>query len=282
MKCKVCSQEAPFFDNALVLQKHTVSYFKCASCGFVQTEEPHWLQESYAEAINRADVGLVDRNLGLARTARSIIPFFFNADAKFIDYGGGYGLFVRMMRDYGFDFYWHDLFCDNLFARGFAAEPSLQDAYELLTAFEVFEHMSDPIEEVGRMLKLSRNILFTTLVLPRNAPKPNEWWYYQLDQGQHVSFYTLKSLSILAEKFRVKLYSDGRSLHLLSGKRRSSPAFIFLSYKSKLLPLLRMLWGRKSLIPSDYKAITGKELSWHMPDVAGFGRSVHKNRDKRR
>jgi hypothetical protein len=43
----------------------------------------------------------------------------FDANNRFIDYGGGYGLFVRLMRDAGFDYYWFDKFCDNVLSKGF-------------------------------------------------------------------------------------------------------------------------------------------------------------------
>ena len=260
MKCRICSKEAPLFQTAIVLQKYSVSYFKCNFCGFMQTEEPYWLQESYAEVINRSDVGIVDRNIKLAKMTRSIISRYFNADAKFIDYGGGTGLFVRMMRDYGLDFYWRDLYCKNIFALGFEADSSSGLEYELLTAFEVMEHLPEPVQEIERMLKMSGNILFTTLPLPAKTPKLDKWWYYSLDYGQHISFYSVKSLSVLAERFHVKLYSDGWYLHLLTSKNFSELAFKLLSLKNKAPYLLRRFCGKKSLIPIDYKAFTGKDF----------------------
>jgi hypothetical protein len=50
---------------------------------------------------------------------------------------GGYGMFVRLMRDGGFDFHREDPLCDNLFAQGFDRQDD--GTFELVTAFEVFE-----------------------------------------------------------------------------------------------------------------------------------------------
>ncbi len=43
----------------------------------------------------------------------------------FLDYAGGYGVFTRLMRDIGFDFYWHDPYTQNLFANGFEKDIKL-------------------------------------------------------------------------------------------------------------------------------------------------------------
>lgn len=259
MNCAICGADSSFFANAEMLGKYTVSYFRCEQCGFIRTEEPYWLGEAYAEPINRNDVGLVDRNFRLSKAAKAVISAFLNPDAKFIDYGGGTGLFVRLMRDAGFDFYRHDKYCDNIFAQEFEVESGNNDRYELLTAFEVFEHLANPVEEIENMLAYSENILFTTEIVPSGTPKPGEWWYYIPEYGQHVSFYTVESLSALARKFSLKLCTNGRSLHLLS-VNKISPVMFGLVCRHRVMALVNAVMKRPSLIPSDYKRITGKNL----------------------
>jgi 2-polyprenyl-3-methyl-5-hydroxy-6-metoxy-1,4-benzoquinol methylase len=139
MNCKICASSSTFFANAKLLNKYDVDYFKCTDCGFVQTEDPYWLAEAYSEAIAGSDIGLVTRNMNLSACAQLLIEQYFNSDGKFLDYGGGYGLFVRLMRDAGFNFYWSDKFCKNLFAQGF--EDNGKSEYELVTAFELLEHL---------------------------------------------------------------------------------------------------------------------------------------------
>jgi hypothetical protein len=98
-----------------MLAKYDVVYFRCASCGFVQTEEPHWLPESYSSAINDVDIGPINRAITSSRLLEGIILTSFDKAGKFVDYGGGHGVLVRLMRDRGFDFYWRDPHCENLF-----------------------------------------------------------------------------------------------------------------------------------------------------------------------
>ena len=251
VKCKVCSNFSHNFSSAIVLNKYSVEYFRCENCGFVQTEEPYWLNESYSQAISRIDVGLVGRNIRLAKTTKAIINAFFNSNGMFIDYGGGIGLCVRLLRDAGFDFFHCDKYSENILAQGFEAESYRGRSYELLTAFEVFEHLTNPLDEIQQMLAFSKSILFTTELLPVDCPKPENWWYYGLEHGQHVSFYTLRSLKLLAEKTGLSLYSDGNSLHLLTPKK-ISPILLRLVIKPDIAYFINRIYKRTSLIPSDY------------------------------
>ncbi len=104
------------------------------------------------------------------------------------------------MRDAGYDFFWQDIYTQNLFARGFEAPPH-QQRFECITAFEVFEHLVDPLKEMESMMVLSDNILFSTSLVPEPTPKANEWYYYGFEHGQHVSLYSAKALNIIAQKF---------------------------------------------------------------------------------
>jgi len=123
-----------------------------------------------------------------------LLALFFNKNGKFLDFAGGYGVFVRLMRDIGFDFVLYDKYTQNLFAKGFEYNPSHK--IEAITTFESFEHFAKPMDEIESMLKISKNIIFSTELLPDPIPKPEDWWYYGLEHGQHISFYS-KKLSIL-------------------------------------------------------------------------------------
>lgn len=215
--CRVCGGAAePIFD-AVVLRKHHVRYFRCAACGFLETEEPHWLAEAYAEAITLQDTGLVARNLALAEPVAVLLYSFFARDGKFVDFAGGLGLFTRLMRDIGYDFRTYDPNAVNVLARGFDARPD-EPGVELVTSFESFEHFVNPPAEVERMARMSRNILFSTELLPSPIPRPEEWWYYGLPHGQHVAFYERRTLEFLAARHGLRYCSFG-PLHLFTEKR---------------------------------------------------------------
>lgn len=56
------------------------------------------------------------------------------------------------------------------------------------------------------MLQLSNTIIFSTEILPKPVPKPDDWWYYAFEHGQHISFYLLRTLNYLADKFDLNLF----------------------------------------------------------------------------
>ena len=70
MECKICESESHKFAKASVLGRYEVDYFQCSNCGFVQTEDPYWLEEAYSDAIASSDVGLVFRNTMLSQKSQ--------------------------------------------------------------------------------------------------------------------------------------------------------------------------------------------------------------------
>lgn len=240
MKCKICNNETKVIFNREILNKYPVNYNQCTDCGFIQTDEPFWLDEAYKNPINIDDTGLVARNILLAKRSAAVLFFQFNRNKKFLDFAGGYGLFTRLMRDYGFDFYWTDPYTPNLFARGFEIDLSSQkNKFEAVTVFECFEHFVDPIAEIEKLLKFSKNILFSTEIFSSGTPKPDEWEYYSFNHGQHISFYSLDTLKYIKDKFGLHLCTNGKSFHLLSVEKMNNFLFSALLKISLMgIPLL--------------------------------------------
>lgn len=257
MNCKVCSAKSENVFSAKILHKYDIDYYHCSNCGFLQTEEPYWLIESYDSAISIEDTGLLKRNLALAKTTSVIIRSFFNKGGAFLDYAGGYGIFVRLMRDIGFAFYWSDQFAQNLLARGF--DFNGDEKIELITAFECFEHFNNPITEIEKMLHISNNVLFSTRVYNGKPPQPDSWWYYSLNSGQHISFYSVNTLKFIADKYKLYLNTDNKSLHLLSKKKINNTYFNLLKKMSfsGLAGILNL--SLKSKTDIDHEILKSKE-----------------------
>lgn len=268
--CKICDAASRPFGNARVLGRHDVRYYRCDVCGFVQTERPYWLDEAYGTALIAADVGVAQRNIELAAVTQAVIQQFFRADHRFLDYGGGYGLFVRLMRDRGFDFRWHDRYAENLLSRGFEAAAD-SNGFELVTAFEVLEHLVDPVPDVEDMLRRGDSLLCTTRVLPATNPKPNEWWYYALSGGQHVSLFTLDALRRLAARVGRRLVTDGVSIHLITSHEVAEWLFRLVT-RQPALGLLNRVRRRQSLMPADFQSLTGERVVEDQQLASGRGR----------
>jgi len=252
-QCKICLSESEYKFTAKILNKYDVKYYECIACQFIQTENPYWLPEAYASAITSQDIGLLYRNNLYAPIVSLMIKLFFDTKARFLDYGGGYGVFVRLMRDRGFDFYRYDTYCENIFASTFDSNDS--SLYELITSFEVFEHMVDPIQEIEKMLKKGRSIFFSTELQPKNINGADDWWYVMPETGQHIALYTEKSLRLIADKYHLNFYTNGSTFHLFTSKK-ISPIMIKAITNHRIQRFLNLvIKDPESFLMKDYQNI---------------------------
>jgi len=250
--CKVCEGPSAFFGDAKVLRKYTVQYHRCDRCGFIQTEVPYWLEEAYSSAIATSDVGIMQRNLVNCEITSAVLNLLFSGVNQCLDFGAGHGVLVRLMRDRGFSFFWSDLHAANDYARGFERQDGA--TYDFLTAFEVLEHMADPISGLNELMSLSENVLVSTLPVPEPAPALPDWWYYSPTSGQHISFYTIESLRHLATRFGRHLLSVG-CYHLLSTKPQNRLLFR-LAASFRMAKVVNSMYHRTGLIENDHQQMT--------------------------
>ena len=254
IQCKICSGASEKVSTKKVLNKYEVKYYQCPNCKFIQTEEAYWLNEAYDNAITNLDIGLVYRNEYLVPIVSTIINLFYKDKGAYLDYGGGYGLFVRMMRDRGFDFYRQDIYCENLFAKHFdLTDLPSNTRFGLITAFEVFEHLVDPVKEIEKMLRHGNDVLFTTELQPENKNELDSWWYFTPETGQHISMYSKRSLEILAQKFQSYFYSKN-NIHLFSKSKLNSLTYN-LSMSNKFRYLQSKIHKRDSFLQKDFEKI---------------------------
>ncbi len=238
--CKICSSPTKHIFNSKILDKYDVGYYKCANCGFIQTDKPYWLDEAYGNAITNLDLGLISRNLNYAELISNLIINNFDVKAKFLDYAGGYGMFTRLMRDKGFDYYHQDKFCANLYAQNFELDNLPKNSkFELVTALEVFEHFTDPMKEIKKIFQYSDVVVFSTELYPDlEFNNSNQWWYFTPETGQHIAFYSKKSLEFIANAMNLFFYTQD-NLHVLSKtKLNKKKLFLTSANHSNLKSLL--------------------------------------------
>ncbi len=251
MDCRVCNGISLPFASATIMSKYEIEYFRCRDCDFIQTEAPYWLDEAYDSAIVSTDIGLVGRNERFARIVNRILKFVFPHCEKHVDYGGGYGMFTRMMRDRGHQFSHFDPYCENLFARGFDTKPG-EARFDVLTAFEVFEHMADPQSDIKQLDEMADHWFVSTMIVPEPAPMPDQWWYYVLDGGQHISLWSKRALQSVASQFGRNLVTTHRGLHLFS-KGKVNEFLTKRVIRDRGIRILDPFQNRKSLLQLDFQ-----------------------------
>lgn len=253
MECLICDGPTVVTHKAMILRRYETAYHRCTRCGYWRTDDPHWLAESYTDAIVAADTGIAERNSRVARRLIAALPVVA-PDGPYVDWAGGYGLLVRMMRDAGFDFYWQDAHAENLFARGFEWQPETNAS--MVTAVEVLEHAPNPPSFVEECLSSTGadNFLFTQVL--HTGAQGEDWWYFATANGQHVSFYSEKTLTTLAARLDMRYHRAG-DLHLFT-RRHLRPGAFRLAVRRSHLPrrFWPESWRRDSLTWADHERMT--------------------------
>ena len=192
----------------LVMGKYPADFMQCPQCGSLQIPVVHWLCESYGRPELDMDTGSVQRSILCSlyikalRNARLI-----GRKARIIDFGTGSGLLVRLLRDQDFQAFGYDPYVSPIECAGFALSSldSFDEPADLITAIEVFEHLTQPAETIGNLLgNLSANglILLRTGLYDQHAHGP-QWQYLGCEHGQHINFPTRIGLQAMGKRLEL-------------------------------------------------------------------------------
>jgi len=164
---------------------------------------------------------------------------------RYLDVAGGYGMLTRLMRDFGFDFYWVDKYCDNRLAPGFEYSEAIGSC-RAITAMEVFEHLTDPVAFVDETLALSgaKTLIFTTELYKGSPPQPGSWWYYTFATGQHIGFFQRKTLEVMGARLGLQFVS-ANGIHILSKSAISERQLNLVT--GRLVSRVAPWWTRRCL-----------------------------------
>lgn len=264
-RCIVCDHDqVRIVDRGLVLGKFSAVLLSCDSCGQEWFCAPEvWLAEAYASPIANTDTGIVSRSLSIHRVISSFLTIG-HISGKVLDWGSGSGLLTRLLRDDGHDCYGLEPYASPVLAGGFTWKKQLdaytQGPYRVIIAIEVVEHLVNPQEFFGTALSNTDTLIFSTELVDR-ASHGNEWRYYSRETGQHIAFYTEKSLAYLADLNSCKYASSrDKGLHIITRKPSDLRLFSWLAGSKRALvayPIAQIsakLRGKRSLIMEDHLA----------------------------
>jgi hypothetical protein len=231
-KCLVCGSGASFLD-AVDFNKSCeevrgivfppsgvlVDYFLCDHCGFCFSPEfQSWSFEDFERLIYNKDYELVDPEYKSIRPLANakFLAHLFGAnkhEIRHLDYGGGSGLLSETLRQGG----WASHTYDPIIDRGM--NPEELGSFDLITAFEVFEHVADVTHLFDTLKKLCKPtglVLFATMLSDGHIARSKklDWWYGAPRNG-HISLFSKNSLSVMATQRDLQYLRLSSDLHAM-------------------------------------------------------------------
>jgi hypothetical protein len=193
--CRLCGGSLAYRFNKTVLQKYDVKYYECTQCQSLQTEEAYWLEEAYGHNLSSLDTGAVQRNINNFAFCYTFSKLFEVKTA--VDFGASDGLLCRFLRDHSVDCYAYDRYAKPTYAQDFASPP--KENVDLLTAFEVLEHLPNPAKDLDEIFSFKPKYFLCSTALYVNHP--SDWWYLANEGGQHIFFYSVAAINLIANKY---------------------------------------------------------------------------------
>ena len=228
MHCQICDGRVELLDvvdfnksceenrgKFLPLSGIPIFYSQCTSCKFTFAPEfAKWSEQDFLEKIYNDKYIEIDPDyLEVRPQASSQFLKQTFAEQKphirHLDYGGGNGKLSQLLREDGWNSETYDPFP--------SSDICLTDLgkFNLITAFEVFEHVPDVtvlMQNLTKVMAADCLVLFSTLVSDGNinANTRINWWYASPRNG-HISLYSKQSLMLLGAKYQLSFgsFSDG-------------------------------------------------------------------------
>ncbi len=194
-----------------------VDYYRCRQCGLMYTPYfDHWNDSDFQQRVYNHQYLLADPPFAGERPARlagylaGLLGDEYK-DLRLLDFGGGSGQLEAFLKDHGI----HNCTTYDPHHHENSIRPNLE--FDLVTAFEVVEHVSDQYSLFRDLCSLVNDngvLLMSTLLQPENIDSLGVDWWYVCPRNAHMTFHTRESLCLVLQEYGFTLYSLSDELHI--------------------------------------------------------------------
>lgn len=225
LKCKVCgltnvnyighvdpNKDVLGRAKTFILKNHNdLHFYKCEDCGFLYTPYfDNWTQKEFEYYIYNDEYILIDPDYTYDRPKRTADWFVKQRDitkhTRILDFGAGSAVFEKVLKEHysftditSWDPFWHT-----------DISWHYKDKFDVITAFEVFEHTTDPVDTLMQMIAYLKpatgRIIISTITTDIMPIKNDLSFWYIAPRNGHVCMHSNKSLEKLFEK--VNMHCD--------------------------------------------------------------------------
>lgn len=230
--CPVCATDTVMLDvvdfnksceearqHFLPLSGRPIYYHRCPGCGFVLAPEfAQWSDQEFQQHIYNDAYIDIDPDYVSTRpnACAGFLQHLFGevkGQVRHLDYGGGSGVLSNALGKQGWNSRSYDPFPRN--------EQRISDLgkFNLISAFEVFEHVPDVnalMDNITSLMEDQCVVIFSTL-LNDGQIQPHgrlSWWYASPRNG-HISLFSKQSMVLLAERRGLQFGSFDHTTHCL-------------------------------------------------------------------
>jgi len=212
---KSCEEAKGIF---LPLSGTPIYYFLCEKCNFCYAPSIcEWTLKEFSERIYNDQYIEVDPDYKVQRpeaNAANLTAMFKGKESELrhLDYGGGNGCLSDCVIKSGWKSNSYDPFYDK------DLNVSSLGKFNLITAFEVFEHVPDVNElmsQISLLLEADGIMMFSTLLSDDDVAKNKRLnWEYVAPRNGHISLFSKASLSQLATNYKFEFGSFSNLFHV--------------------------------------------------------------------
>lgn len=237
--CKICGGPAALYGVvdfhkscietrgiSLSLSGVPIYYRRCTNCKFLFTDAfDDWTIETFKTHIYNDEYKLADPEYEGQRpreNAEFVARYWgaIKAQTRVLDFGGGNDTFSAALREAGFPV----AVTYDPMVPAYATRP--EGKYDLVTSFETFEHLPDPVAGIASLLESAADsglIFFTTVLQPADFDQQRLNWWYVGPRNGHISLFSREALTAAWGRHGYKVASLADTTHFAF---RTLPPFL--------------------------------------------------------